>query len=93
MGKTRSPQYPGRGMAPKFTNTATLGGIGYCDEHAKALFPSRVQAKKFMASRFPGEKMNAYRCAEREWLWHIGHLSPAAKRGLATRDGVHWRSP
>ena len=87
MGKTRSPVYSGHGARPKVTDDADLGGFGYCKKHGKVFFPSRTRAKKFAKRKYPGDVMNAYKCGR--W-YHIGHLLPAAKRGIATRDGHKW---
>lgn len=66
-----------------------LGGYGYCKRHRKRFFRSRAAAKKFLRYRFAHEQMNIYRCGNRD-LYHVGHLLPAVKLGLATRDGQRW---
>lgn len=84
MGKTWKPVIPEQweDPLPKY-----MSGFGMCKKHKKVWFGTRSQAKKFIRYRFAHERMNAYRCGR---YWHIGHLVPAARAGLATRDGKTW---
>lgn len=50
---------------------------------------TRAQAKQFLKLRFPNSGMNVYECEFTDWF-HVGHLLPAARRGLSTRDGRRW---
>lgn len=64
------------------TNSLDLGFVGTCPSCGKHRYDDRKQAKKVARRLYPGEHMSAYQCGT---YWHIGHLSPAVKRGRVTR--------
>ena len=60
---------------------------GYCRACGKFWYPSRKIAKT-AARKQQLTGVNAYPCAVREGLWHLGHLPKRVAQGRASRESI-----
>jgi hypothetical protein len=54
---------------------------GYCDQCKKRKYTSRSNAKLFLRTNHPGDRMRAYKCPYSDYF-HVGHLSRLRVAGL-----------
>ncbi|MFE7744379.1 hypothetical protein [Nocardia sp. NPDC057455] len=55
--------------------------IGFCHHCQKQAYRSRKDARTAGRRRFPGDKIQGYRCSHIDGAWHIGHVAAEVKSG------------
>ncbi|WP_280389823.1 hypothetical protein [Nocardia wallacei] len=59
----------------------SVPAVGFCQRCGKNSYVSRKVARAIVRRRFPGERLQAYRCPHLPGVWHGGHVAPEVASG------------